>query len=112
MINANVGDIRVTEDGGVIHVRGKGNKDRRIPIERSLVEVIASYLDSRAMRFPATTKRRSDASGLAAWPAEAPLFVGRGGERISRGTLRTGYCGPLRRRAWTATAPRACWSMG
>jgi site-specific recombinase XerD len=87
MLRANVGDLRRTNDGAVIHVRGKGGKDRRIPIESALVAVLEHYLDSRIMRFPATAKQRSPGRELAAWPAAAPLFVGADGDRISRGTL-------------------------
>jgi len=87
LLRANVGDLRPSDDGAVIHVRGKGGKDRRIPIEPALVEVFERYLDSRATRFRATTRRRSPGRGLAAWAPTAPLFVGADGERISRGTL-------------------------
>ena len=88
LLRANIGDLRRTDDGAVIHVRGKGGKDRRVPIEPALVEVLERYLDSRATRFPATAKRRSSpGGGLAAWPTAAPLFVGADGERITRGTL-------------------------
>jgi site-specific recombinase XerD len=88
LLRANVGDLRRTDDGAVLHVRGKGGKDRRIPIEPALVDVIEGYLDTRAARFPATAKRRSSpGGGLAAWPSVAPLFVGSDGERITRGTL-------------------------
>ena len=88
LVRANVGDLRRTDDGAVIHVRGKGGKDRRIPIEPALVDVIERYLDGRAARFPATAKRRSSpGGGLAAWAPAAPLFVGANGERITRGTL-------------------------
>jgi site-specific recombinase XerC len=52
LLRANVGDIRTTDEGGVLHVRGKGGKDRRIPLEQKLIEVLDSYLDSRAVRFP------------------------------------------------------------
>jgi site-specific recombinase XerD len=88
LLRANVGDLRRTDDDAVIHVRGKAGKDRRIPIEPPLVEVLEHYLDSRATRFPATAKKRSSpAGGLAAWSPTAPLFVGADGDRISRGTL-------------------------
>jgi integrase/recombinase XerC len=88
LLRANVGDLRRTDDGAVIHVRGKGGKDRRVPIEAPLVEVLEHYLDSRALRFPATARKRSSpAGGLAAWSLSAPLFVGADGDRISRGTL-------------------------
>ena len=88
-MRANVGDVRSVDDGAVIHVRGKGGKDRRIPIEPALVAVLEDYLDSRLTRFPATARRRSSpAGGLAAWPPPAPLFVNGGtGTRITRGTL-------------------------
>jgi integrase/recombinase XerC len=88
LLRANVGDLRRSDDGAVIHVRGKGGKDRRIPIEAPLVEVLEHYLDSRATRFPTTARKRSSpAGGLAAWSPAAPLFVGAEGDRISRGTL-------------------------
>jgi integrase/recombinase XerC len=88
LVRANVGDLRRTDDGAVIHVRGKGGKDRRVPIEWALVQVLERYLGGRAARFPATAKRRSSpGGGLAAWPAAAPLFVGSDGDRITRGTL-------------------------
>ncbi|RFZ12625.1 Tyrosine recombinase XerD [Mycobacterium marinum] len=87
LLRANVGDIRTTDEGGVIHVCGKGGTDRRIPIEQKLIEVFDTYLDSRAIRFPGGRKRRTAARGLAAWVATAPLFVGSDGERITRGTL-------------------------
>ena len=44
LVCANVGDLRRTDDGAVIHVRGKGGKDRRVPIEPALVEVLERYL--------------------------------------------------------------------
>jgi integrase/recombinase XerC len=87
LLRANVGDLRRSDDGAVVHVRGKGGKDRRVPIEPALVEVLERYLDSRATRFPATARQRSPGRGLAAWSPAAPLFVGADGERISRGTL-------------------------
>jgi integrase/recombinase XerC len=87
LLRANVGDLRPSDDGAVIHVRGKGGKDRRVPIEPALVEVLEHYLDGRATRFPAMARQRSPGGGLAAWAQSAPLFVGAAGERISRGTL-------------------------
>jgi site-specific recombinase XerC len=46
LVRANVGDLRRTDDGAVIHVRGKGGKDRRVPIEPTLVDVLERYLDT------------------------------------------------------------------
>jgi site-specific recombinase XerD len=88
LLRANVGDIRLTDEGAVIHVRGKGGKDRRIPVEPALIDVMQTYLDTRAARFPTTAKQRGAVGrGLAAWPASAALFVGSDGERLTRGTL-------------------------
>jgi len=89
---ADVGDIRTTDDGSaIIHVKGKGGKERSVPIEAELLSVIEAYLDSRAIRFPGDTKRKADGVGsaLSRWPARSPLFVGRDGERITRGTLQS-----------------------
>jgi integrase/recombinase XerC len=99
---ADVGDIRTTSGGGaVIHVRGKGSKDRTVPIEADLLDVVAEYLDSRALRFPLTAKS-STLEGLSRWPAGAPLFVGRDGERITRGTIQSRV-----RRAFRRAGPDA-----
>ena len=61
LVRANVGDLRRSDDGAVIHVRDKGGKDRRIPIEPALVDVIERYLPQciryrdlrRVRRWPA-----------------------------------------------------------
>src|SRR4029078_5519712 len=77
LVRANVGDLRRTDEGAVIPVRGKGGKDRRIPIEPALVEVLERYLDSRATRFPATAKRRSSPGArLRARPKTGAPFGG------------------------------------
>lgn len=87
LVRADIRDIRPTDEGGVVHVHGKGNKDRRIPVEQPLICELEAYLDSRAARFPGSTKRRPADGGLAAWPPTAPLFVGSDGQRITRGAL-------------------------
>jgi len=102
---ANVGDIRTIDDGSaVIHVKGKGGKERSIPIEAELLSVIETYLDSRAIRFPDTEKRRAAAAStaLSRWSTRSPLFVGRDGDRITRGTLQSRI-----RRAFKRAGPDA-----
>lgn len=56
-------------------------------MEEGLIKVVEGYLDSRALRFPADTKRRGPGVGIGAWPATAALFVGSDGHRITRGAL-------------------------
>jgi site-specific recombinase XerD len=88
LVNANIGDVRRSEDGGVLHVRGKGNKDRRIPIGQELLKVLDDYLRTRTSRFPRTRRRASTTSdALSSFSPTAPLFLGADGERITRGTL-------------------------
>lgn len=87
LLTANVGDIRRTDGGGVLHVRGKGNKDRRIPIGADLIEVIDDYLRTRASRFPQSRRRASGGDAPSSFSPTAALFVGADGDRITRGTL-------------------------
>jgi site-specific recombinase XerC len=103
---ADVGDIRTGTDGGaVLHVRGKGSKDRAVPIEVELLSVIEDYLDSRASRLPATLKS-SAGKGLSRWAANAPLFVGRDGQRITRGTIQSRVRRAFRRGPRRPAGPR------
>jgi integrase len=104
LLRADVGDIRTTDDGAaVIHVKSKGGKERSVPIEAELLSVIEVYLDSRANRFPGVTKRKTNAasSALSRWPVRSPLFVGRNGERSTRGTLQSRI-----KRAFKRAGPR------
>jgi integrase/recombinase XerC len=107
---ADVGDIRTgtgtgtgtgTDGGAVLHVRGKGSKDRAVPIEVELLSALEDYLDSRAGRLPATLKSPTR-KGLSRWAAHAPLFVGRDGQRITRGTIQSRV-----RRAFRRAGPDA-----
>ena len=83
----NIGDIRAVEAGAVIRMRGKGGKDRRLPIEAVLLAVLEDYLASRAIRFPAA-RGSSPTGALGTWPASVPLFVdARTGDRITRDTV-------------------------
>lgn len=86
-----IGDVRTVDNGaGVIHVKGKGGKERTVPVEADLLRVIEGYLDSRAIRFPDAVKRQAQPrGGLSRWPPRSPLFVGRDGARITRGTVQS-----------------------
>lgn len=88
LVNANIRDIRQNDDGGVLHVRGKGNKDRRIPFSGQLLDVFDQYLRSRIIRFPQARKRAPVPDDpMRCFSPTAPLFVGADGARITRGTL-------------------------
>jgi len=87
LIRANIGNIRRTNESAMLHVRGKGNKERRIPIGTELLDVLGEYLHTRSTRFPTVRKRPPSADPLNRFVSNAPLFVGADGERITRGTL-------------------------
>ncbi|PXX03294.1 phage integrase family protein [Mycolicibacterium moriokaense] len=103
LLRANVGDLRRTDDGAVINVHGKGGKDRRIPIEPPLVEVLEHYLDSRASRFPATPTRRPPSSPASASTPPQPRH------RASRRASKRSTSAAARWPTWqpgTCTTPR------
>ncbi|AFM20555.1 site-specific recombinase XerD (plasmid) [Mycolicibacterium chubuense NBB4] len=87
LIGADIGDIRRTDDGGVLHVHGKGNKDRRIPFGTELLDVVEEYLETRLVRVPVARRRSPATDVLSRFSPTAPLFVGVDGARITRGTL-------------------------
>lgn len=62
-------------DDRVIGVRGKGNKERTVPLEPEVEAVISSYIESRLRRFPGRIAT-NDA-----------LFVANDGEPLRRGAL-------------------------
>ncbi len=59
----------------VIGVRGKGNKERTIPLEPEVEAIIHTYMESRQRRFPGRIA------------GDAALFVGNTGEPMKRGGL-------------------------
>ena len=61
LISLNINSIRHTEQGPVLHVRGKGSKDRSIPFEPELLTIIETYLHSRTQVFRTRSSARRDA---------------------------------------------------
>lgn len=59
----------------VIGVRGKGNKERTVPLEPEVESVITQYIETRLRRFPGRIS------------ADAALFVANSGEPMQRGAL-------------------------
>ncbi len=103
---ANIGDVRLTEHGGVIHVRGKGNKDRAIPIEATLIDVLSDYLASRGTRFPATSSvaRPATFRFCAGGPPERRCLSVSMDSESPAGHCNTGSCA---RSDWPARTPTA-----
>jgi integrase/recombinase XerC len=74
LVDLNVADVDL--GGNVVRVRGKGKKQRQIPIGPGAVKAILHFLDLR----------RAD-PGAAAFDAE-PLFINKHGQRLSTRSVR------------------------
>lgn len=59
----------------VVGVRGKGNKERTVPLEPEVEVILAEYVESRLRRFPGRLA------------VNAPLFVDNRGQPMQRGAL-------------------------
>jgi integrase/recombinase XerC len=76
LLELTVGCLDGREGERYLKVRGKGGKERSIPVEPELDEVLAEYLVSRTARFAGRAPRRGE-----------PLFVGHDGAALGRGAL-------------------------
>jgi integrase/recombinase XerD len=86
IINAKLEDLKL--EAGYMLVRGKGDKERVVPLGRSAQEALTGYL---AQSRPAlATGKRSGSSNrlpatIAASPRNSPLlFIARGGRKLTR----------------------------
>jgi integrase/recombinase XerD len=98
LLGLDVGDLAGPAGERRLRVRGKGDRDRRVPVEDGLETVLDGYLSTRRERFPHQANRRKlpdDPRAVDHFPTTAPLFVDRQGDRMRRGALqylvRTAY---------------------
>ncbi len=75
LLGLTVRSIDGPKDDRVVGVRGKGNKERTLPLEPEVEAIIDAYMESRLRRFPGRI------------PADAALFVANSGEPMRRGAL-------------------------
>ncbi len=75
LLDLTMQSIEGPEGDRVIGVRGKGNKERTVPLEPEVEQIIASYMESRLRRFPGRIR------------ATDPLFVANSGQGMKRGGL-------------------------
>ena len=87
LLRANIGDIRRTDDGAVLHVHGKGGKDRRIPVE--------SILGGRPRALPRQPRHPIPDDGQTALlPAGGLAFWSPGRRCLSVPTVRASPAAP------------------
>jgi integrase/recombinase XerD len=81
IINAKLEDLKL--EGGYTLVRGKGDKERVVPLGRSAQEALTQYLAESRPALAAG--KRSGASGIVASVTNSPLlFIARGGRKLTR----------------------------
>lgn len=76
LLDMTVGSLDGRPGERFLKVHGKGEKERTIPVEPELDEVVAGYLASRRSRFAGRAFARTD-----------PMFVGHDGAPLGRGAL-------------------------
>jgi site-specific recombinase XerD len=74
LLSLNLGSIDGRPGERRINVMGKGRKERTVPVEEPLQELIEAYMATRRQRLP----------GVKLTP-KSPLFVDRRGDRLKRG---------------------------
>jgi integrase/recombinase XerD len=80
IISAKLEDLKL--EAGYMLVRGKGDKERVVPLGRSAQEALTEYL---AQARPALAGRRSGAAPTVAALRNSPLlFIARGGRKLTR----------------------------
>ncbi|MEY7972089.1 tyrosine-type recombinase/integrase [Saccharomonospora xinjiangensis] len=85
LCGANRGDIRSHEETAtpVLHVRGKGRKDRDLPLSRASAEVIERYLAEERPSPPVPSAAHDPVERRRIADAEGALFVSIRGWRLS-----------------------------
>ncbi len=73
-------DADIDFNSGLVRVRGKGRKERIVPIGGKAITAIKNYLNKRQGRYK---ENRSQKSEVRSYEADNPVFVNKDGKRIT-----------------------------
>jgi len=82
MVNAKLEDLKL--EAGYMLVRGKGDKERVVPLGRSAQEALTEYLAQARPILAAATKSATSANTRLSFGGSPLLFIARGGRKLTR----------------------------
>ena len=83
LVNANREDLKL--EAGYMLVRGKGDKERIVPLGKPAQDAITEYLATARPMLAAARTSQAAKNGMQALARTSPLlFVGRGGRKLTR----------------------------
>jgi integrase/recombinase XerD len=83
LITARLEDLKL--ESGYMLVRGKGDKERIVPLGKPAQDALTQYLSAgRPVLAQAQARRSSQGSSPASWGNSPWLFIARGGKKLTR----------------------------
>ena len=82
LVTAKLEDLKL--ESGYMLVRGKGDKERIVPLGKPAQDALSEYLASGRPKLMNMRAVKSPGEGTSVVPIKAPLFIARGGRKLTR----------------------------
>lgn len=82
LVTAKLEDLKL--ESGYMLVRGKGDKERIVPLGKPAQDALSEYLASGRPKLMNLRAAKSTREGVSVVTIKAPLFIARGGRKLSR----------------------------